>query len=281
MLLQRDSCAIRRRRRPAGGGWSWPPLLLLFAGTLAIAEAGELDSLARAIAAASVGVALLLAAVIVDGRVRHRLMPTEVSQVTSRLGAGLLMVFALSAASTGFWAYGPLILRSAFGIDLLLSGLLLAGESLAWTLCTLAVAGAGPRWGSTLIGTGVATASLGTAGLALAMPSGFVPAIVVCVLLQGAGFGLSWPFLVARVIALARPEERDLAAGAAPTAQRIGYAVGAAGAGIAANAAGFAVGASPEAAHEAASWVFAGFVPLLLIALLAAARFTSRSASDI
>jgi hypothetical protein len=94
-------------------------------------------------------------------------------------------------------------------------------------------------------------------------------------LLQGAGFGLAWPFIVRRIVLLAPAGERGLAASAAPTVQRIGYAVGAAAAGIAANAVGLGDGATVAAAHAAAFWVFAAFLPLFAIGSLAALRFTA------
>ena len=58
------------------------------------------------------------------------------------------------------------------------------------------------------------------------------------------------------------------------TVQRIGYAIGAAATGIAANMSGLAAGVSAEAASAAGFWVFAGFIPVLLVGLAAAWRFT-------
>ena len=54
--------------------------------------------------------------------------------------AGLMMVFLLSAATTGYWTYGPLILKVLFATDPLVSGYILAAEALAWSLATVAVA---------------------------------------------------------------------------------------------------------------------------------------------
>ena len=68
--------------------------------------------------------------------------------------------------------------------------------------------------------------------------------------------------------------ERPLAVTSPETMQRIGYAVGAAAVGIAANLSGLAAGISIAAAKAAAFWVFAAFVPLLLLALLLAWNFT-------
>jgi len=53
----------------------------------------------------------------------------------------------------------------------------------------------------------------------------------------------------------------------------IGYAVGAAAVGIAANRSGLA-GISIAATKAAAFWVFAAFVPVLILALVCAWNFT-------
>jgi len=222
------------------------------------------------------GLGLLYAAARADGRLADRLLPAQLLAVASPLGAGLLMVFALSAATTAFWAYGPLILQVAFAVDPLISGYLMAVEALAWSLCTVMISGIRESRDWLAIRLGVAVIVLSGAGFIIVMPIGALPGIFVCMLLQGAGFGLCWPFVVRRMVILAPAHEHDLAASAAPTVQRIGYAVGAAAAGIAANLAGLGEGATGETARAAAFWVFAAFLPLLAIGGLAALRFTAR-----
>ena len=56
--------------------------------------------------------------------------------------------------------------------------------------------------------------------------------------------------------------------------QRIGYAIGPAACGIAANASGLGDGVTLAAAKTAGFWVFASFIPVLLIGLAGAWRFT-------
>ena len=100
------------------------------------------------------------------------------------------MVFALSAGTTAFWAYGPLVLNVAFGIDPLVSGILMAIESLLWSLCTILVATRASNTESFFIRVGVTVASLGGAGLAIAMPLGRLSGIALCLGMQGAGLWL-------------------------------------------------------------------------------------------
>jgi hypothetical protein len=100
--------------------------------------------------------------------------------------------------------------------------------------------------------------------------------MIVCGLLQGAGFGLCWPAIVQRTVRFADADERSLASASVSTVQRIGYAVGTAAVGIAANAAGLADGAAVPAVRAAGFWVFAAFIPVLAIGVASAWGFTGR-----
>jgi MFS family permease len=258
--------------------WPWSPLVLLAAATLLIAEAGAVARPALSAPLGAAGLVLLYAAARADRRAANRLLPGQLLAITSPLGAGLLMVFMLSAATTAFWAYGPLILQIAFATDPLVSGYLMAAEAIAWSLSTMMISGVRPSADWLVIRLGAGLIALSGVGFTILMPAGALSGILLSMVLQGAGFGLCWPFVVRRMVMLAPAGERDLAASAAPTVQRIGYAVGAAAAGIAANAVGLGDGATLAAAEAAAFWVFAAFLPLFAIGCLAALRFTATAA---
>ena len=254
----------------------WPllPLIVLSAATLVVAQAGITASPTLAIAGCALGTVLLYVAARLDRRAAVRLLPVQLLDLRHRLGSGLLMVFLLSMATTGFWTYGPLILKVLFGTEPLISGYILAAEALAWSLATVAIAKVRADAEARLIRVGVSIVVIGAAGFALAVPSGSLPAVVACAVLQGAGFGLCWPAIAHRTVRLADESEQALASAAPSTVQRIGYAVGTAAAGIAANLSGLVDGTSVVAAKAAAFWVFAGFIPFLGLALLSAWRFT-------
>ena len=188
------------------------------------------------------------------------------------------MVFALSATTTGFWAYGPLILKALFGTQPLIAGYIFAGEGVAWSLATLAVSNVPESFDRVLIRVGAALVALGASGFALAVPAGALVGIVLCALLQGLGFGLCWPSIVHRMARYSAEAERGLAVTSPDTMQRIGYAVGAAAVGIVANFAGLGQGLSIAAVKAAAFWVFAASIPLLMLALVAAWTFTRERA---
>jgi MFS family permease len=260
---------------PAQTARRWPvlPLLVLAAATLLIARSGVAHGV-TAVLGAALGAALLYVAARLDRRATSRLLPLHVLDFRHPVGAGLLMVFALSAATTGFWAYGPLILKILFGTAPLISGYILAGEAVAWSLATLAVSNAPVLADRSLIRLGATLVALGAGGFAVAVPAGSLAGMVLCGLLQGLGFGMCWPSIVHRMARFSDEAERPLAVTSPETMQRIGYAVGAAGVGIAANLSGLAAGISIAAAKAAAFWVFAAFVPVLILALICAWNFT-------
>jgi MFS family permease len=269
------SAEVMRRELAPHAKWPVLPLLVLSAATLIIAQAGVASGALIAAAGCGVGVALLYLAAHLDRRSAAPLLPSQLLDLQHPMGAGLMMVFALSVATTGFWAYGPLLLKILFDTQPLVTGYILAGEAFAWSLATLAVSSAGPAADRGLIRTGALGVALGSAGFAVTVPSGSLYGMVACGLLQGAGFGLCWPAIVQRIVRVAAPGEQSLASGSVSTVQRIGYAVGTASVGIAANASGLVEGVSIAAAKIAGFWVFAAYVPVLAVGLWCAWRFTA------
>ena len=190
------------------------------------------------------------------------------------LSAGLLTVFALSVATTGFWAYGPLLLATLFGTARLVSGYLLAGEALTWSAATMAIA-AVPAAAGRLLLRRHAPRCRGSGWPDLAVPAGSLPGIILCQLLQGAGIG---PVLASHH--------------SAHGALRRGPGTRPRGSGTRHRPADRPCGRCRRhrdrgqplrprrrcpavAARTAGFWVFAAFVPVLATALLAAWRFTA------
>ena len=253
------------------------PVLILSIATLLIAQAGIAGGSAAPTILCAAGLGLLYLAARLDRRSSERLLPEQILDAHHPVGAGLLMVFALSLATTGFWAYGPLLLKIMFGTAPLISGYVLAGEALAWSVATIAISTAPASATKMLIRLGVVLIATGATGFALAVPAGSFIGIVVCGLSQGFGFGLCWPFIVQQIVHFADDSERTLAAAAPGTIQRIGYAVGAAATGIAGNLSGLSDVVSTSAARTAGFWVFAAFIPVLMLGLVAAWRFTKET----
>ena len=201
-----------------------------------------------------VGFAGVVLFFVLDARAPHsRLFPTATFDPRTTMGAGMLMVATLSVSTCSFGFYGPLLLAGMHDFTPLTTGLIIASESIAWSLLSILVATAAPRHEPLIVTGGAVMVTAGIAGFAFAVPAGSIPAILFCALLQGGGFGILWPFASRRIIEAASAAERDIAASAFSTLQRLGYAVGAALTGIIANASGFADGFTKEAAESAAA----------------------------
>jgi len=283
-------CALAARWMPATalkaapiGRWPVLPLLILSAATLIIAEAGAASGLPGGVVASIIGcaagAALLYLAARLDRRARVRLLPSQLLDLAHPIGAGLVMVFMLAMSTVSFWAYGPLILKLLFDTKPLVTGYILAGEAIAWSLATLAASRVTPADDQWVIRGGAVTIAVGAAGFALTVPAGSLAGTVGCALLQGAGFGVCWPAIVQRIVRLADPAERSLASSSVSTMQRIGYAVGTAAVGIAANLSGLSDSISAAAVKTAGFWVFAAFVPVLILGLICAWAFTVHPAA--
>lgn len=246
-------------------------LACLAVAVILVASAGVNVELLRSSLLLVLGVVGLALFFVIDARrPASRLFPSRPFDRRTPLGAGFIMIAAFSVSTISFSVYGPLVLTSLHGIPLLTTGYVIAAESIAWSVLSILVANAKPRHERMLILAGALMITGGVAGFAWSVPAGSIPAILVCALLQGGGFGIAWPFFSRIIIASAPPAESTVASSAVPAMQRIGYATGAAAAGIIANASGFSEGLSSDTAAGVAAWLFLAFLPLALIGCLAA-----------
>ncbi|MGE0210340.1 MAG: MFS transporter [Parvibaculaceae bacterium] len=254
-------------------------LLCLAAGVSAIAAAGvqtRAQTSALLLLCGFAGVVLFF--VLDSRRPGSRLFPASTFDPRTTLGAGMIMVAALSISTCSFGFYGPLLLSAMHGFTPLTTGLIIASESISWSILSILVAGAPRRLEPLIMTGGALMITGGIAGFSIAVPAGWIPGILFCALLQGGGFGILWPFASRRIISSAPDGERELAASSFSTLQRMGYAIGAALAGIIANANGFSEGFTRAAAEGASVVIFLAFLPLALIGCLAAWRLSLRPA---
>lgn len=84
-----------------------------------------------------------------------RLPPRGAYEPGSVPGAAFATLFLLTAASMGFLVYGPALLRSLADAFALTAGYVIASQSIAWTICSLCVAGPGGKGPARLASLGV------------------------------------------------------------------------------------------------------------------------------
>ncbi len=253
-------------------------LLWLSAGVVSIAYAGIEITALRTPAFVALGVVCFIVFLRLEAaRGGDRLLPQRPIGLGTPLGAALTMILCFTAATIALSIYGPLIMTRLHGAPILVAGYILALEAVAWAAVAALLSGAPERRDPVLIVTGMALVGLSIAGLAYSVSQGPLWLIAAFAMLQGAGFGMAWTFILRRATALAPPGEVERAAAAIPTVQRLGYALGAAFAGIVANAAGIAGENGPQTPGDAlafaAAAIFLACLPLAALGLLAAARF--------
>jgi MFS family permease len=274
LLIALTPLLVGAHETPPAGAGAIPArqIVALTAGVLAISLAGVQEDLLRMAAAAAVGLGILVLVLRLERAADTRLFPPTPLGIRAPWGAGYTMVLTLATATVSFTVYGPLLMTRLFHVSPLTAGFMVATESIAWTLAALAFARATPAQEPALIRVGALLVVAGIVALAVAMPRGPVVALLPGGLLQGAGFGMSWAFVLRRIVAGVTAGERERASAAMPTFQMIGYAVGAAASGIVANALGLTETAPAEVARSVAYWVFAAFLPLALVGVGAAFR---------
>jgi MFS family permease len=268
LLLAGGARAEAADRRPL----AWRTLGVLTLAILAIALADITAVLAEAIVLLVAGLALLALAGLVNARPGERLLPPNAMRPGTVAGAGYAMIFAMSAASTVFGVYGAAILQVVNGLSPLTAGYVVASDAVGWTLTAIVVSGQPDRRHGAFILVGAATILAGMVGLVLTIGSPQVAGVAVAGFVLGAGFGFAWSLNTRRILAALPSADLAIGASATPTSQSIGSAAGAAAAGAAANLLGLAHGFTPMRAHLAAPWLFAAFVPLAVLGLVAAVR---------
>jgi MFS family permease len=243
-----------------------PVQTLVFLSLAVIANliAGVLENVALAGASLVLAMLLLVVALRSDASAPAHLFPRRVAHLADRAGQGYLAIFALNASCVGFSVYGAAILQAAYGLSPLYAGYVICMEAMGWTIVALIVAELPHSSDTFWIRLGVTVAALSVMSLIFTLPSGSIVAVVVSATALGGSFGAFWAFLTRRILELLPPAERSLGAGAMPTTQMLGNAVGAAFCGLIANALGAAQGMDRAHALTVALWLFVCAVPVAL-----------------
>lgn len=280
LVVLRQEAPPERGGSPAGR-FPFAALLVLAIGISVIAAAGLEHRFGVAATLVAAGIAGILAFFLMDSRNRSaRLFPSRAFDPRTVVGSGMLMVGTLAVSTVSFLFYGPLLLAALHDLSPVRTGLLIAGESVAWSVMSILIANAPRHREALIIRAGALMIVTGLAGFAWAIPAGSIPGILFFAMLQGGGFGIAWPFANRAVVEAARPDEKEIAAAAFSTLQRMGYAIGGAFAGIIANANGFAEGFTRDTAATAAVPLYLTFVPLALIGVICAFRLARLISTD-
>ncbi|AKS33936.1 MFS transporter [Mycolicibacterium goodii] len=250
--------------------WS---LALLGAAAMAVSVAGIPHDVRATAALLLVGVALVVAFIVVDRRVRASVLPP------SAFGPGPLkwiyVTLGVLMAATMVDIYVPFFGQRWAGLPPVVAGFFGAVLSVGWTVGE--ITSASLQNGRTIRRT-VAVAPLVMAlGLVMGavlirngMPIWLVVLWAVALVITGAGIGMAWPHLSAWAMSsVDDPAEGPAAAAAINTVQLICGAFGAGLAGVVVNLVNIG---SPSAA----TWLFVAFAALAAVAALASMRAVRR-----
>lgn len=254
----------------APSGFPARRLAILAASIVAIAWSGITGNLTAAIGAGCADLAGLCAFLAIDqNRACGHILPSAIRVRGSTARNSLVMVFCLAAATISFSIFGPILLRVLHHLSALETGYVIALESIGWSVAAIALANQPEHREKLIIRTGASLVAVGLIGFAVTMVSGPVWLVCLFAVLQGAGFGMFWSFIIRRLVESVDENERSIAAASIPLVQRIAYALGAAVAGLVANSAGFSGGLSVQTSQIVATWVFVAFIPLATIGVFA------------
>ncbi|NHZ40490.1 MFS transporter [Massilia aquatica] len=284
-LLQAMLVAVRLG--PAAGASVKPvipvaQIALLAASVLAVAAGGLSRALVWQGAGVAAGIALGVAAMLVERRSTVRLLPSGTCELASPLGAVYASV-ALLLVGTTTEIYVPYFLQTLHGYTPLAAGYLTAAMAAGWSFSSMLSSGRQGNAAVAMLRAGPLLGAVSLVALALLVPTAgaLSPGMLmllygVALAAAGAGVGLGWPHLLTRVLTLAPAGEGGLASAAITTVQLYGMAIGAAVAGLVANAAGLTEPGGKAGAQSAALWLFASFALAPALAALLARRIARK-----
>ena len=181
LIFAAASLVVLRDEKPAEnsdvpGNFPWLALACLAAGVMAIAAAGVETRMQIAMALIAFGFAGVFLFFRLDARSGHsRLFPTATFNPRTTIGSGMIMVAALSVSTCSFGFYGPLLLAGLHDFTPLTTGLIIASESIAWSILSILVATASARYEPLIVTGGAIMVTAGIAGFAIHHSDGLNP----------------------------------------------------------------------------------------------------------
>lgn len=256
-------------------------LVWLSAGIIAIGYAGVDVSFTTSPVFVVFGIFCIVMFLRLDAlKNQNRLLPSKPISLRHPIGSAFTMIICFSSASIALSIYGALIITSLYGVSILTAGYIIATPALGWSIASALISGLSERHDHKMIGIGMSLAALGIFGFAYSVPYGSAWLTASFGFVEGAGFGLAWTFISRRVCAVVPSNEIERATSAIPTAQAIGYAIGASYIGIVANASGFAAHLDGATMRFTAAVIFLSCTPLALVGLVATYKFVATKSTQ-
>ncbi|QQO72711.1 MFS transporter [Morganella morganii] len=251
-------------------------LTLLTAAVLVVSAGSLSPDVFLNVGGVVVSLLLLIVLALIEQRSRIRLLPEN----TFRRGshhAALYITISLLAIGMTCEVFVPYFLQRLHGQSPLASGYMSALMALGWTVSEIISAGwkGAKMRASILLGPVFVLAGLVLLALTLSVPSagtwGIMSPILLGLSLVGFGIGFGWPHLLTRILQVAAPADKEIAAASITTVQLFATALGAALAGMIVNVNGFNDG-TLTGVMSSAYWLMMLLAVAPLIAIFIARR---------
>lgn len=251
-------------------------LTLLTAAVLVVSARSLSPDVFLNVGGVVVSLLLLIVLALIEQRSRIRLLPEN----TFRRGshhAALYITISLLAIGMTCEVFVPYFLQRLHGQSPLASGYMSALMALGWTVSEIISAGwkGAKMRASILLGPVFVLAGLVLLALTLSVPSagtwGIMSPILLGLSLVGFGIGFGWPHLLTRILQVAAPADKEIAAASITTVQLFATALGAALAGMIVNVNGFNDG-TLTGVMSSAYWLMMLLAIAPLIAIFTARR---------
>ena len=208
-----------------------------------------------------------------------RILPPEATRLEHPIANGIIMALLTGLCLMSFLVYGPLILIEVYGMNPLQAGFVILIEPFAWSGAAILFSGTRQGREPLIIRSGSALVVLGLLGIAFSFPYGYLWGMMAAIVIMNGGMGMMWGFIIKRIVGAAAETEKDRASSMLPITLQTGFALGAAISGLIANGLGLESGSDLEVLQRVCFWLFAGFVPLALLANVFAWRFVDPARS--
>lgn len=225
---------------------------------------------------------LILLLVRLEKKSANRILPRGSYIISSDIGSTFGAMTFLAFA-TSIEIFIPYYFQEIHDYSPLKAGYLTIIIALGWTGSSLLFSGATSKKLKRVLQVGPIIMSLGLLSLSFLIPAAFSSTLFGLILtcfslaLIGAGIGMGWPHLLARVLSSAEKGDEDQASSAITTVQLMATAFGASFTGIVTNLAGINDPGGVSGAQSSAFWLFIIFALAPAFSLLIIRKYITKS----
>jgi MFS family permease len=256
-------------------------ILLLLSAVLLVSFAGTIDQTLLKAMLVVLAIGAIAVMLVIERRSASGLLPGGAVTLRKPVARVYLTMFVLLLVLTSD-IYIPYFLQVLHGVTPLVSGYLTALVALGWTFAAFFSGTLSGRKAAIAVVAGCAVEAVACIALAVFLARenragelSLLGPAAIGTFIMGAGVGLAWAHLVAKILHLVGDAEQDKASAAISSVESLGSAFGAAISGVIVNSTGLVEPGGLAGGLSAARWLY-GLMALPGIITIAAALTLSR-----